>query len=187
MVTVSSRSRVLLDAARASAALYVVIHHLAKSRGVGGWLGVLASFGQEAVIVFFLLSGYVIFGNEIHRVSDISSYAWRRIRRIYPALLGACAVAALLGILVPAWPASFSWNSLLGSLAGTADISSLKPGVISAPFMGNEPIWSLGYEMAFYMLFPLAAWLWRRGLSGPIVAGVSCEHLSRSPWFPIIS
>jgi peptidoglycan/LPS O-acetylase OafA/YrhL len=75
----SPRVRALLDAARACAALYVVAHHVAKGYGFPGLTGHLLRFGQEAVIVFFLLSGFVIFANE--RSPPPLRSKWRQSRR----------------------------------------------------------------------------------------------------------
>ncbi|QOC25498.1 hypothetical protein IC744_03750 [Microbacterium hominis] len=54
-----------LDVARAATAVYVVLHHVVNLPGPAG---VIFSFGQEAVLIFFLLSGFVIFANERERV-----------------------------------------------------------------------------------------------------------------------
>lgn len=53
-----------LNVARSAAALYVVAHHAVQ---IPGPMGAIFSFGQEAVLVFFLLSGFVIFANERDR------------------------------------------------------------------------------------------------------------------------
>jgi peptidoglycan/LPS O-acetylase OafA/YrhL len=60
----SQRVSAGLDAARAIAAIYVVIHHWATSNQLTNGPGLIFRFGQEAVIVFFLLSGFVIFAND---------------------------------------------------------------------------------------------------------------------------
>jgi len=154
------RVRAGLDVARAAAAIYVVLHHAVS---LPEPFGVLLSFGQEAVLVFFLLSGFVIFANERARVNRPKGYYLRRLRRIYPPMLVAMVVSTLLwsmGLIT----ADFSWESLLGTLLAMQDIAFLKPGVITEPYLGNDPLWSLSYEIAFYLLFPLVMVGWRRSV-----------------------
>jgi peptidoglycan/LPS O-acetylase OafA/YrhL len=166
-----------LDTARAAAACYVVAHHVADAHG---WSshgpGILLRFGQEAVLVFFLLSGFVIFANERKRALKPGGYFLRRLRRIYPALI----VAMLVSTAV-AWDnrtllADFHWRELLGTLFSVEDVSLLKPGVIADPYLGNDPLWSLSYEVAFYVVFPLVlrAWTARPAWTNHAVGLVCC-------------
>lgn len=147
-----------LDVARAAAALYVVAHHAVQLPGV---IGVIFSFGQEAVLVFFLLSGFVIFANERDRSARPKGYYLRRLRRIYPPMLVAMAVSTGLWITGLIGP-SPTWQSALGTLFALQDIAFLKPGVITDPYLGNDPLWSLSYEIFFYLVFPLVMMAWRR-------------------------
>jgi peptidoglycan/LPS O-acetylase OafA/YrhL len=76
-----------LEALRGVAAVYVLLHHIIRARlGIEkGLLGLLFSFGQEAVILFFLLSGFVIFYSfSTGRDQSFGSYFRRRWLRIYP-------------------------------------------------------------------------------------------------------
>lgn len=150
------RVRAGLDLARAAAAMYVVLHHTTT-----GPISVVFSLGQEAVLVFFLLSGFVIFANERERVVRPAGYYLRRLRRIYPPMLFAMLVSTALwatGLI----DATFTWQSLVGTLLSAQDISFLKPGVITDPYLGNDPLWSLSYEVFFYLVFPFVMIGWRR-------------------------
>jgi peptidoglycan/LPS O-acetylase OafA/YrhL len=151
-----------LDAARASAACYVVLHHLANAHHWAMGLGLVFRFGQEAVLVFFLLSGFVIFANERERAVRPGGYYLRRIRRIYPALIMAIVASTLVAFDNGTLASAFKWRELIGTLASVQDVSLLKPGVIVDPYLDNNPLWSLSYEMAFYLVFPLALILWRQ-------------------------
>ena len=158
----SPAARVALDAARAAAAIYVVFYHL---NGLHHWpqpFALLFGFGQEAVLVFFVLSGFVIFANERDRVSPPFGYMLRRLRRIYPALLVAMGLSALVAADNGTLYRDFYWDDLLATLFSVEDIARLKPGVIADPFLNNEPLWSLSYEMAFYLAFPLVLAAWRK-------------------------
>ncbi len=159
---VSPRVRDALDVVRALAACYVVAHHVAEAHTLPGRLALAFKFGQEAVLVFFLLSGFVIFANERDRAGDWRAYAWRRIRRIYPPLLFAMLVSSCVIAASGQWAALFSWRGLFGTLLALQDVAKLKPGVITDPYLLNYPLWSLSYELAFYAAFPLVMIAWRR-------------------------
>jgi peptidoglycan/LPS O-acetylase OafA/YrhL len=157
----SARARAGLDVARAFAAIYVVFHHVVASVNAPELIDLLFTFGQEAVIIFFLLSGFVIFANERERVAHPRGYYLRRLRRIYPLIVIAMIVSTVLwaaGLI----DAKFSWSSLFGTLFSLQDIAFLKPGVITTPYLGNDPLWSLSYEVFFYAVFPLVMIAWRR-------------------------
>lgn len=156
----SPRARAGLDAARACSAVYVVLHHVSTALPMPGALTRALSFGQEAVMVFFLLSGFVIFANESERVRDLGAYYLRRLRRIYPIVLVAMAVSTVVWALGAAHHRP-SWRSALATLFSVDDLDS-KPGLVGGTYLGNAPLWSLSYEVFFYAIFPLVMMLWRR-------------------------
>lgn len=158
----SRRTIVALDFGRGAAAIYVVLYHLAASRAAGGALRLVLGFGQEAVIIFFVLSGFVIFANEHHRVQETGKYLARRLRRIVPPLLVALLVSTLVALDDGSFAAEFSWRDLIGTLSFVEDVGYLKPGVLADPYLRNYPLWSLSYEMAFYLAFPLVMAALRR-------------------------
>lgn len=151
-----------LDVSRAIAALYVVAHHIAGSRDWSHGFGLTLRFGQEAVLVFFLLSGFVIFANERERAVHPVGYYLRRLRQIYPALIIAMIVSALVALDNRSLAAAFNWRDFAATILNLQDVPELKPGVIARPFLGNTPLWSLSYEIAFYAAFPLVLIVWKR-------------------------
>ncbi|MGH6615991.1 acyltransferase family protein [Sphingomonas sp.] len=165
-----------LDLARAVAAIYVVAHHVANTLALKGVAGVALRFGQEAVIGFFLLSGFLIFAHEHARRDGVWAYAGRRIRRVYPGLLIAMAISTAIFAYLGLLGARFSWFDLLGNLAGLQDVSRLKPGVIVDTYLGNSPLWSLSYELFFYLIFPAVLAGWTRYPRGTthIVGAAGC-------------
>jgi peptidoglycan/LPS O-acetylase OafA/YrhL len=157
-VRLSPRSRHLVNVARAAAAIYVVLHHVALIRGFPAPFSVFKHFGHQAVICFFLLSGFVIHANERHRVLlEPNRYILRRILRIYPALL----VAMLISTLVVS-DVEPTWAEALGNLVALQDVSGAAPGTRVGSFMGNIPLWSLSYELWFYLLYPFIMVIWTR-------------------------
>ena len=145
-----------LEALRGFAALYVVFFHVLPQKIylLGVNIGLLFRFGPEAVIVFFVLSGFVIkYTFERSADKSFKYYFIRRFIRLYIPLF----FIFLLGYGIKcysegAW-ANPDWKTLLGNIFMLQDVISQKPNVISAAYMGNGVLWSLSYEWWFYMLF----------------------------------
>lgn len=156
----ASRPHMLwLDWVRFSAALLVVLTH---ARG-GVWVdwgrldtaskGILTvaffaitRVGTEAVIVFFVLSGFFVGGKVLHRLNtgtfEIWPYVIDRVTRIWiplvPALFLSGVVAELVG-------KRHLWVDLAGNLVGLQ-------GLLVGSYAENYPLWSLAYEIWFYVL-----------------------------------
>ncbi|MEN9730641.1 MAG: hypothetical protein RLZ91_1759 [Bacteroidota bacterium] len=145
-----------LESIRGFAAIYVVLHHLLPHVELLGFdLTWLFKFGQEAVILFFLLSGFVIelsFSNS--KDQSFKTYFFKRFLRIYiPWFL---VIITQVLFMTRANLHNFDWNTFVGNFFMLQDLPELKPNVIVAPIYGNSPLWSLSYEWWFYMLyFPL--------------------------------
>ena len=145
-----------LDSLRGAAAVYVVLHHtIPYSTQLGGLpVGHLMRFGQEAVIMFFLLSGFVInYSFTLAKKKSFSNYFSKRFSRIYIPLL----VVMFVSYFASSYEAGQLLNPDLKGLAGNLlmlqDWSVANPNVLVDPYMGNGPLWSLSYEWWFYMLF----------------------------------
>jgi len=104
----------------------------------------LTRLGDEAVIVFFIMSGLLVGGKSLDRLRkgtfDFKSYSIDRCVRIMLPL-----IAALL-FAIPVYTLNgtgINWLDWLGNLF------SLQ-GILVAPVI--EPLWSLSYEVWFYVL-----------------------------------
>ena len=145
-----------LEAVRGLAAFYVVLHHtISHSIVVMGLpVGVLLRFGQEAVILFFLLSGFVI-NYSFRSGSDksFSTYFFKRSTRIYIPLF----FVFMLTYLGESYSARELVNpqfwTLIKNILMLQDWGEVKPNVLAEPYLGNIPLWSLSYEWWFYMLY----------------------------------
>lgn len=145
-----------LEALRGFAALYVVFFHTLPQKiflwGIN--VGTIFRFGPEAVIVFFVLSGFVIkYTYQKSADKSFKYYFTRRFIRLYIPLL----FIFLLGYGIKCYSegtwANPEWRTLLGNIFMLQDVISQKPNVIAAAYMGNGVLWSLSYEWWFYMLF----------------------------------
>ena len=153
-----------LEALRGLAALYVVLHHTVAEKSLSAFgvkLGFLLRFGQEAVILFFIISGFVI-NYSFSKSSDKSFYAYfsKRALRIYIPL----ACVFILSYLIKSL-SNLTWvdpdvKTLTYNIFMLQDWELVKPNVIASTYMDNTPLWSLSYEWWFYMAyFPLATFI----------------------------
>ncbi|MBW4683439.1 MAG: acyltransferase [Microcoleus vaginatus WJT46-NPBG5] len=150
-----------LDALRGVASLYVLFHNLVYGlvglKLVSPKVKIFFAAGQEAVILFFLLSGFVIYLSFYKNPNiNFSKFFIKRFRRIYFILL----ISLIISIFVSAFNGNlaqrFSEKELIGNLLFLQDFGRVKPGNLVNPFLGNLPLWSLSYEWWFYMMFFLA-------------------------------
>ncbi|KQM81432.1 hypothetical protein ASE68_16855 [Agromyces sp. Leaf222] len=113
--------------------------------------------GEQAVLVFFLLSGIVLTLPVIRtpRYNWVAYYP-RRILRLYLPVVVSVVLAAILLIVVPRAPtpiAAWQWTDNahsfdpLGAVTAAALVNP-RPAI-------NGPLWSLTWEMAFSLALPL--------------------------------
>lgn len=162
---VRKRSRLwYLEALRGIAALHVMLNHVFNS-----YLNVKHAFwnspfrfGQEGVLIFFLLSGFVICYSHGTRDADpggFKTYLFKRGRRIYPIFILSLGFAFVIQCVGSYCPGPTDFRSLAGNLFMLQD-SPNRPGVFVRPFADNNPLWSLSYEWWFYMMFyPINRWV----------------------------
>ena len=110
----------------------------------------LRTMGNIGVDLFFVLSGYLIYGSLIAREQRFGRFMVRRVQRIYPAFLAVFAVYLALSLAFP----GESKIPADGALLYIVQNLLLLPGIFPI-----EPIitvaWSLSYEMFFYLTIPL--------------------------------
>jgi peptidoglycan/LPS O-acetylase OafA/YrhL len=139
-----------LESLRGFASVYVALgHFFLQLHHIPSAVNYFFKFGQEAVIIFFILSGFVIFYSyEKSKDKSLIIYFIKRFRRIYFPFI--CAI--LVSIVLVSH--SFYVKDLVGNLLMLQDFGTAKPGNLVNSFLGNLPLWSLSYEWVFYLLFP---------------------------------
>ncbi len=192
----------VLDGLRGLAALYVLMHHacgllwggsLADDPAPALLLRNIFSFGHQAVLLFFLISGFCIHYRQAlsgaHSL-DPRAFGWRRARRLYPPLLLALAVTALfdwIGMAVtPSFysGASAYWSGPVSVGASHTPLTLVgnlifQARLVVAEFGSNSPLWSLAFEFWFYLLYPLVlAGFGRFGSTRTLVAIVSVSSIA---------
>lgn len=137
-----------IEALRGFAALYIFVHHYAT---LARWNQFhLGSYATVAVMAFFLISGFVIYRSSgvIAGSFSVSSFARKRILRILPAYLVALVLSYGVDNVIYGRP--FNVSGFLGNMAFLVESRSVR-GIFA--FHHNAPLWSLSYEMWFYVFF----------------------------------
>lgn len=168
---------IYLDVLRFSAALWVFTAHASLLLPAIG-LPSLWWTAEDAVMGFFVLSGFVVAYTSEHKHAGLQDYMVARLSRLWsvavPALLFAFLVDQigrhLAPELDPAW-AEAAWAEGIWAEAAIADGG--KPAVrmlVGLLFLNeiwfntiripvNTPYWSVGYEFWYYLLFGFAFYL----------------------------
>lgn len=162
-----------LDGLRGLAAMIVVIHHcllvsqeLAAAVHSDGtdeiepwaWWATFTPLhllwaGQEAVYLFFILSGFVLMLPFLgDRAPGWASYYPRRLIRLYLPVWASVMLALFLAIIVPrtASPSLSSWVNLHDEVPDVLGDMLLLGGTS----LLNSPLWSLQWEVLFSLLLP---------------------------------
>lgn len=180
----------LVDAFRGCAALAVALAHLRIDEGSAdatpGVHGVLFPFGYEAVLVFFVISGYCIAAsahNCMQRGYAFRDFMWRRVKRIYPPYLLAIAFWATTRYIKyktgGEWTLDRTGTEWLQNLTLTQWVSLLWDPMNSPaanPRLFVAAFWSLCYEEQFYIvtagLLALSAVFTRALLHGALALAI---------------
>ena len=112
----------------------------------------VSTFGTIGVDLFFVLSGFLIYGSIMSGDSfSYKSFAKRRIQRIYPAFITVLAIYIFLSFIF------VSYSKLPQDLSALA-IYILQNLLLLPGIFPVEPIiivaWSLSYEVFYYLLIP---------------------------------
>ncbi len=207
-----------LDALRGFAAFAVLLNHMrdalfvdyeaiARHNPLTAAAYLVASLGHQAVIVFFVLSGYLVGGSVLRSVRT-GSWSWRayllaRMSRLYVVLLPALLLGGALdwlGMHTAGTEAVYSGNSGMHALTinvhstltwPTLAANGLFLQTIKLPGLGHHPeptfgsngaLWSLSYEFWYYLAFPVLVLLLGTSRSWQMRA-ISCLSLLAWGWF----
>jgi peptidoglycan/LPS O-acetylase OafA/YrhL len=165
----NSKLSVYLDIIRFTSALLVFLSHVPSF--IGGHLWQLGGFGHEAVVVFFVLSGFVIAFVCVEKKESFFDYAVNRIVRIYsvalPALLLTFGSYFFIEIYNPDSLNDMrdSFSSLFTTLF--TGLTFTNQSWVDTRILTNTPYWSMGYEVLYYFFFAAMFYFsgWRRWLS----------------------
>ncbi len=187
------RSLRFLDGLRGLAALYVMVGHARWLLWEGftegymhhpelyplpakllAYFFALFSFGHQAVLLFFVLSGFVIhlrYSQDLKNNPESARFDWRdfvyrRARRLYPPLI----FAMLLTFVLDSTGAAMHFPIYFQQTSYSLINLNVNPHLDLATALGNltfvmttyvpvwgsnGPLWSLMFEWWFYMVYPL--------------------------------
>ena len=155
-----------LTGIRAVAALLVMLTHAAYTTGKynHGYVGLVYSRMEIGVPIFFVLSGFLLFGPWVKAAASggeppsVRRYARHRVRRIMPAYLVTVLVAYAVYHFRSAGPnPGHTWVGLFRNL--TLSQIYTDNYLYSYPHQGLTQMWSLAVEVAFYVVLPLLAYV----------------------------
>jgi peptidoglycan/LPS O-acetylase OafA/YrhL len=183
-----------LDALRGLASFAVVIHHWILAFPVQAWVAGLSlaagqdnaprllpavyffgSLGRPAVMIFFVLSGFVLALSLESKRDTYQIFLLKRVFRIYPPFAFAIFLSVCLYFLVrpspigelSPWLNNASWDERpTPALVGAHLVMWGKPEVERL----NNVMWTLVHEMRISLAFPAIFYLVRRNL-WPSLAG----------------
>lgn len=116
----------------------------------------LHAMGNVGVDLFFVLSGYLIYGTLVSRRQRYRDFIWRRVVRIYPAFLAVFVLYLGLSLVFPA--ESKIPSGTVPALAYLGANLLLLPGL--APITPMITVaWSLSYEFFYYLVMPGVVWV----------------------------
>ncbi len=161
-----------LDVLRLTAALVVFAAHTAHYWNPG-MLWAMQAWAHDAVVIFFVLSGYVIAYTTDKSERDARGYTVARLSRLYSVVAPALLLTAALWLagreLDPELYANYERSHPWLRFAATGVFfNAVWMMELSPP--ANTPFWSLGYEAWYYLFFGLAIFIRRPAVKWSVLA-----------------
>lgn len=180
----------LVVAEHARSLVFMDYGHLAAPGLLTNAFYFFTGFGHEAVVIFFVISGFLV-GGKAWALSAQGCFSWRRYlvdrtSRLYAVLLAALALGAGLdavglhffnryglydmshegavAVVVRSARETLTWE---GFFANALFLQT----IVAPPLGSNGPLWSLANEWWYYLLFPAAASLVFRRSTARVAAG----------------
>lgn len=176
----SNQHSILLDLLRLIAAILVFIHHSEQILDIPS-LSIFASFGHDAVIFFFILSGFVINYVSSEKENSLYDYFVARAARIlsvsYPSLILVILLFAIGKYFFPEYYTTeyrdVNWLKTIGYSLLFLNQTS----IASIHIPTNGPYWSVSYEVWYYIIFGLFfyiknSWKWIITIFAILIAGL---------------
>jgi len=147
------------------AALTVVVSHIFDENITGQLFAdfrPLPGFGHHAVVIFFVLSGFVI-AFSAEKAADLRSFLTTRIARLHSVVIPMLLIVPMIDAVGFALEPGLYGDAQAASVVNVLTSLSFTGQIWFADrtYLSNDPFWSIGYEAAYYGLF--AAWFFLRG------------------------
>lgn len=165
---------IYLEAARVVATMIVLLGHGKIFYRPLAELCDVTNPGRDAVIIFFVLSGFVISWCGHERDRTAAQFAVNRAARVYSVALPAVLLSLLASALTShatGQPLDYQWRKLwlylpvyLSFVGSLWTLNEVPPS--------NFPYWSLNFEVWYYILFAVVCYaqgVWRWALAGLVL------------------
>lgn len=185
---------VYLDLVRATAALLVLFYHASGGEFGGAWLQpAFAHTGTPGVIIFFVLSGFVISWTAATKEKDFKVFIINRLARLWSVAIPALAVTYIadrIGFAID--PQLYSgiedWAALLAHPFSHLAMSGVflnQIWFLDVRPLSNNPFWSLSYEWWYYAAF--GCFMLIRGRAGSLLTLAALAVMGPKIWllFPV--
>jgi peptidoglycan/LPS O-acetylase OafA/YrhL len=124
-------------------------------------LAFFTGFAHQAVLLFFVISGWLVGGSLLNKAGQpdaIANYAIDRLTRLWTVLIPTFLLTLLFSLgtgEVVASGIDVSHANEFSAAAFAGNLVGLQGGVAVPEFGGNFPLWSLANETWYYVMFPL--------------------------------
>ena len=151
-------------AAHLRAAMYPSLRSVADPSVWFQGFSFATGFAHHAVLVFFVISGWLVGGSlldKIRRPDAVASYAIDRVSRLWTVLIPTFVLTLLFGLgtgVISPKTVDFNLANDHSALVFGANLLGLQT-IVAPTFGGNFPLWSLANETWYYVLFPLLVML----------------------------
>lgn len=165
-----------LDLVRVCAALLVVSYHAHYYTP-----GVLpfTNFGHDAVVIFFVLSGYVIAYVTGTRERTLTRYTVSRLSRLMSVVVPALALTVIADAIGRASDGAVIYERVMGYAGDWPVIRVLSALTFTAELwfvsivtLSNNAFWSLSFEFWYYVIY--ACWVFVPGRGRYVATAVAC-------------
>ena len=181
----------IIESARGFAALYVLLTHVIELSGIHNslttnlaikfFIDLFLIYGHQAVLLFFVLSGFSIHytsvDKDLTQPSEVKYYYYSRWRRIYPIFIFAILLTLTLDTAGSAMGIymyrqhlnEITTGQFLYTFIFLTDVHDVE-GILQPVLHSNGPLWSLSYEVFYYLIYPLYLFINRQfGITGTII------------------
>ena len=152
-----------LDLLRVSAAFVVLLGHFAHERFSSDALSFIRGYEHDAVIIFFVLSGYVITSAVNQKNYSAFEYFTARLGRIYSVLFPAIVLTLFVdqvGTAINSGLYDGVYQDSYPLLRVVSAVTFLNESILGPiRFFSNGPMWSISYEFFYYIFFGIALYV----------------------------
>jgi peptidoglycan/LPS O-acetylase OafA/YrhL len=179
-----------LDLLRIAAAILVLLAHISHPAFTNGALLLPDQIGYSSVMIFFVLSGYVITYVACERESTLLDFSISRFSRVYSVVIPAIVLTASVDVLIINVTPFHHALELRSSIPNYQYAGFTKYLIMSVLFgnqawglreslFSNSAYWSMCFEVYYYVLF--ATMFYFRGAPRIVLVTIALMFIGPAP------